>query len=119
MRLNRTVPNRSKRRVRKQHDTTGNYTVKQQLTLNITAVQNPIKLGRNITITGTLTPSDNRSMVEVQFLSANSSETVDSHVSSNGTFTAIFNLKLQEFGLSPQVPLKPRLLGEQTAGNWR
>ena len=72
---------------------TGNYTVKQQLTLNITAVKDPIQLGGNLTVTGTLTPNDNRSIVEVQFLSANSSETVDSHVSSNGTFTASFQPK--------------------------
>ena len=70
---------------------TGNYTVKQQLALNITAVKDPIQLGGNLTVTGTLTPNDNRSMVKVQFLSANSSETVDSHVSSNGTFTGSFS----------------------------
>ena len=72
---------------------TGNYTVKQQTTLNITATKNPIRLGENITVTGTLTPNDNNSRVTVQFLSTNSTESVDAHVSSNGTFTASFRPK--------------------------
>ena len=38
---------------------TGNYTVKQQPTLNITAVKDTIVLGENITVTGQVIPSDN------------------------------------------------------------
>jgi hypothetical protein len=68
----------------------GNYTVKELLTLNITAVKDEIRLGENITINGVLTPSDNNSMVEVQFSSVNSTQTVNCTVNSNGTFVATF-----------------------------
>ena len=37
----------------------GNYTVKEPLTLNITAVESKIRLGENITINGILTPNYN------------------------------------------------------------
>ena len=37
----------------------GNFTVKEPLTLNITAVKNKIRLGENITINGILTPNYN------------------------------------------------------------
>jgi hypothetical protein len=97
--------------------TSGNYTVKEPLTLNITAVENKIRLGENITINGILTPNYNDSFValnsnesvtvsnsndsmatpnyngsvaEVQFSSVNSTQTVDCIVSSNGTFVATF-----------------------------
>ncbi len=70
----------------------GNYTVKQQLTLNITAVKDKIRLGENVTVTGLLTPSDNESSAKVQFSSSNSTQTVDCFVSENGTFTASFQL---------------------------
>ncbi|MGA2682527.1 MAG: hypothetical protein ABSF44_12095 [Candidatus Bathyarchaeia archaeon] len=77
----------------------GNYTVKEQSTLNITPVENKIRLGENITINGILTldnndsvavPDYNSSMVEVQFSRSNLTKTVDCIVSSNGTFVASF-----------------------------
>ena len=55
----------------------GNYTVKEPSTLNITAVEEKIRLGENITIAGVLTPNDNYSRVEVQFSSINSTQTVN------------------------------------------
>ena len=69
---------------------TGNYTVKQLSTLNITAVKDPIILGENITVTGTLTPNYNSSRVKVQFYSSNSTQTLNCTVSQNGTFTASY-----------------------------
>jgi hypothetical protein len=68
----------------------GNYTVKERLTLNITAVKDRIRLGENITIVGDLTPNYNDSIVEVQFSSINNTQAVDCVVSSNGTFMASF-----------------------------
>ena len=72
---------------------TGNYTVKTQLALHITAVKDPVLLGENITITGTLSPNYNISLVKVQFLNSNSTETIDCPVSDNGTFVANYKPK--------------------------
>ena len=73
----------------------GNYTVKTPIAIRIEPVASNITLGNNITIAGTLTPKDNsNSTVQVQFFSANSTETVDSTVYSDGTFTANFNPKI-------------------------
>ncbi|HLN88790.1 MAG TPA: hypothetical protein VK253_01880 [Candidatus Binatia bacterium] len=69
---------------------TGNYTVKQQIALNISAVKDPIKLGENITVTGKMTPNDNSSRVKVQFYSSNSTQTLNCTVSQNGTFMATY-----------------------------
>jgi hypothetical protein len=71
-------------------EASGNYTVKEPLTLNITAAEDEIRFGENITINGVLTPSYNDSMVEVQFNSVNSTQTINCTVSSNGTFAATF-----------------------------
>ena len=68
----------------------GNYSVKEQLRLNITAVKDKIVLGENITIIGLLAPNYNDSIVSVQYDSSNSTKTVDSVVSDNGTFVASF-----------------------------
>jgi hypothetical protein len=77
----------------------GNYTVKEPLTLDITAVENKILLGENITIKGVLTlnntepvvaPDYNSSMVNVQFSSSNFTKTLECPVSGNGTFLASF-----------------------------
>ena len=75
----------------------GNYTVKQQLTLNITAVKDKIRLGENMTVTGILTPNDNESRVKVQFSSSNSTQTVDCFVNGDGTLVASF--QPDSFGL--------------------
>jgi hypothetical protein len=68
----------------------GNYTVKQQLILNITSIEEKIVLGQNTTVIGLLTPSENDSIVEVQFASNNSTKTIDCLTSDNGTFVASF-----------------------------
>jgi hypothetical protein len=68
----------------------GNYTVKEPVTVNITALKDKILLGENITIAGVLTPNDNYSRVNVQFSSINSTKTVNCTVNSNGTFVATF-----------------------------
>ncbi len=69
---------------------TGNYTVKQQPTLNITAVKDTMVLGENITVTGQLTPTENASNVEVQFFSSNSTQTVNCTVGESGNFTGSY-----------------------------
>ena len=66
----------------------GNYTVKDPATLNITIAKDKIVLGQAITVAGTLTPSFNGSMVDVQFESAKSVETLNCTVNDNGTFVA-------------------------------
>jgi hypothetical protein len=70
---------------------TGNYTVKDQATLNITAVKDEIQLGDNINITGILTPSYNDSKVQIKIYNANTTQNANCTVLSDGTFTA--NLK--------------------------
>ncbi len=69
---------------------TGNYTVKQQPTLNITADKDTMVLGGNITVTGSLTPSDNASRVRVQFYSSNTTQAINCTVNQNGNFTASY-----------------------------
>ncbi len=69
---------------------TGNYTVKDQPTLSISLTKDTIRLGENITVTGSLTPNDENSLVQIQFYSSNSTQTVDSLVSADGTFTVDF-----------------------------
>ncbi len=71
-------------------EASGNYTVKEPLTLNITAVADEIRLGENIIIKGVLTPNYNDSRIEVQFSSVKSTQTVNCNVSSDGTFATSF-----------------------------
>lgn len=70
--------------------TSGNYTVKEPLTLNIMPVKDRIPQGANITIYGKLTPSIQNVTVEVQFCSTNSTQIVNCTVNDIGNFTAIF-----------------------------
>ena len=70
--------------------TSGNYTVKQQLTVNITALKDTVRLGENITITGVLSPKASDSRVSMEFSSSNSTQSVSCIVSGNGTFVASF-----------------------------
>lgn len=77
---------------------TGSYAVKTQPKLNITIAKDTVYVGQNITVTGTLTPSDADSVVDVQFMSSTDTQTVTCEVSSNGTFSGSF--------------------GPQTAGDW-
>jgi hypothetical protein len=76
----------------------GSYTVKTQPKLNITIAKDTVYVGQNITVTGTLTPSDYDSVVDLQFMSSTETQTVTCEVSSNGTFSGSF--------------------GPQTAGDW-
>jgi hypothetical protein len=64
----------------------GNYTVKQAATINITTNKGNITLGQNITVSGLLIPSSNESRVTLQFLSVNSTKTLDCAVSFDGSF---------------------------------
>ncbi len=70
--------------------TKGNYTVKNQMTLNITTVKDVIRLGENLTLMGTLTPKENSSIVKVQLITSNNTQTVDCLVRDDGTFVASF-----------------------------
>jgi hypothetical protein len=70
--------------------TTGNYAVKNQPTFRINAANDTIIIGGNITISGTLTPNNNLSRVNVQFFSANSTQTLNCLVNDDGTFSASY-----------------------------
>jgi hypothetical protein len=66
----------------------GNYTVKQSSRLNITAIENNIRVGDNITITGVLTGQTTSSPISVLFMSALYTETAEVKTLPDGTFTA-------------------------------
>ena len=138
-RNNSPIPNQRNRHSENGLCVSGNFTVREPLTLKITVVKNKIGLGGNITINGVLTPNYNDfittsnsndsttttnskvskttttnsnaslptansnetiaipnyndyndSKGEVQFSNADSTQTVDCVVSSNGTFAATF-----------------------------
>jgi hypothetical protein len=78
--------------------TTGNYSVKVQPTLTIALAKETVTVGQNITVTGALNPSDENSIVNIQFFSANDTQIISCKVLSDGSFTGTF---------SPQTP-----------GNW-
>ncbi len=69
---------------------TGNYTVKERSTLNITSTKDKVTLGENITINGVLTPNLSHIIVKVEFLSGNETQTLNPVVSNNSSFAAIF-----------------------------
>jgi hypothetical protein len=92
--------------------TSGNYTVKEPLTLNITAVKDEIRLGENITVTGVLTPNLYNSTVEVQFNSINTTQTLNCIVSSNGTFAATFRPEASgQWAVTATAPETPTSYG--------
>lgn len=66
----------------------GNYTVKQASKLNITAVEDKVKVGDNITITGVLAGQTTSASIKILFMSALYTETVDVKTLPDGTFTA-------------------------------
>ncbi len=69
---------------------TGEYTVKQQPTLRISIAKDAFKWGENVTVTGTLTPSDKSSKVQLQFMSFNSTQVVDAELQNDGSFIVSF-----------------------------
>jgi hypothetical protein len=73
-----------------QFSTNGNYTVKTQPTLTITLAKDTILLGQNVTITGTLTPSDESSTISVQYFSTNTTDSLTFPVAADGTFTGTY-----------------------------
>ena len=72
--------------------TAGNYTVKEPLMLNIAVVDDKVRLGENVTVSGVENPVQNSSIVQLQFSNANSTKTANCHVQSDGTFTANYKL---------------------------
>jgi hypothetical protein len=78
--------------------TNSSYIVKVQPTLNVNIDNYNGTIGKNITVTGTLTPCDLNSVVNIDFMSATETQTISCLVASDGTFTGSF--------------------GPQTAGDW-
>ena len=68
----------------------GDYSVKNQLILNITADKEEVRLGENITINGYLTPNYNDTAVEIRFSSSNSTQLINSTISNDDCFVASF-----------------------------
>ena len=71
-------------------EASGNYTVKEPLTLNITSNKEEVRLGENITINGYLTPNHNETAVQIRFSNSNSTQLINSTVSSDNYFVASF-----------------------------
>ena len=68
----------------------GNFTVKQQSFLNITAERERITFGENITVNGIITPENESLPVKVAFSGGNTTKEVECTPFENGTFTASF-----------------------------
>jgi hypothetical protein len=91
---------------------TGNFTVKEPLSLSIDAVKNSIRLGENITIEGTLSSNVNDSLVFVQFNFSNQSQTLNCTAMDNGTFRAMYKpTSSGNWSVSANVP--------ETGLSWR
>lgn len=68
----------------------GSYPVKNDLSLNLTAVSENVSLGENVTVKGYATPSIGSLPITVQFESAGESKTVLCYTSEDGSFIASF-----------------------------
>lgn len=68
----------------------GSYVVKQSAMLNITAVKETVRIGENITITGTLTGPNGTVPITAQLMSANETLEAETTTLENGTFTINF-----------------------------
>ncbi len=84
---------------------TGNYSVKAQPTLNFTLAEDTIYAGQNVTVAGKIAPNDKNSKVTLQVFSANSTETWDCTVNSDGTFIGSFLVEAAgEYAVSASGP---------------
>ncbi len=70
--------------------TEGNFTVKRSATLNITALQNTIRVGENATITGLIIGQNSTTQIKIQFMSALTTEIAEVTTLPDGSFTANF-----------------------------
>jgi len=68
----------------------GNYSVKAQPKLNLTLAEEEIWLGENVTVSGKITPNDKNSKVIIIVFSANTTQSIDCKINSDGTFNASF-----------------------------
>ncbi|MEM4704876.1 MAG: hypothetical protein QXJ02_07420 [Candidatus Bathyarchaeia archaeon] len=68
----------------------GNYTVKFASALNLTALQEAVIAGENITVKGDLAPKEAGQLIIVTFKTANFTKEVQAYTDVNGTFTASF-----------------------------
>ncbi len=72
----------------------GNFNVKQVLSLNISAISEKATLGENITILGFVTPGKAGLPVKLEFSRGNVTEQVTAFTFANGTFSVSNGLKL-------------------------
>jgi hypothetical protein len=83
----------------------GNFTVKQQLSLNITATREKIYLGENTTIVGIVEPENSSLPVKVQFSSGNTTEQIDCLPFENGTISVNYRPKfVGTWEVSARIP---------------
>jgi len=59
--------------------------------LSFNATENPVTLGANVTVTGTVSPTAAGKPLELQFMTATDTQFVDCKSAENGTFTAEFS----------------------------
>jgi hypothetical protein len=65
----------------------GEYTVRENASLSIALAKEKIVLGKNVTVSGTLTPCFNGSVVYVQFANPNAVKNVNCTVNADGKFS--------------------------------
>jgi hypothetical protein len=68
----------------------GSYSVKNEITLNLSEVRNSITVGENMTVNGTVTPAIQDLLILVQFNCANESKQIPCYSRTDGTFSATF-----------------------------
>jgi hypothetical protein len=68
----------------------GNYTVKMASTLDYSLIKDKIQFGKNITLSGILTPITNTSSVKLKIFGVNFNQTLSCMIMPDGTFEASF-----------------------------
>ncbi|HSV49352.1 MAG TPA: hypothetical protein VLH35_03470 [Candidatus Acidoferrales bacterium] len=68
----------------------GSYSVKAQPTLSINRIGEQAYTGDNITVTGTMMPTDEAAMVTITFFSSTETQTVSCQVQPDGTFSGSY-----------------------------